>query len=108
MSAIELVGGTVDHTYNLYWSNSPNYEGTSAGTGEITTAPPLFVGGSDYHLQSASLAIDNGTDGSSVTTSDRDGGARPVGAGWDMGCYEYGSGGPVKPKIVRWREIQPE
>ena len=48
---------------------------------------PLFVRPVDYHLSAGSPCIDAGTDAGMYT--DRDGDARPQGAGFDMGADEY-------------------
>ena len=104
---LQLSAGTLDHNFNLVWGNGGlNYEGTTAGGDDVNT-DPLFAGANNFHLQASSPAIDDGTDASSVTTSDRDNKARPIDAGWDMGCYEYGADGP-RAKIVRWREVEPQ
>jgi len=56
----------------------------------------LFVNlaNADLHLRAGSLAIDKGTPVSELLT-DLEGTARPQGAGYDMGAYEYG--GVVTP-----------
>jgi hypothetical protein len=100
---IDLDGGTIDHTYSLLWGNTTNYEGTSPGTGEISSNPQ-FVSATNFHLRSNSPAIDAGTNASSQTTEDLDGGTRPKASGWDMGCYEGASG---TPRILAWREVAP-
>ncbi|MHC4140914.1 MAG: right-handed parallel beta-helix repeat-containing protein [Planctomycetota bacterium] len=89
-SGIEEAAGTVDHTENLIWNNSPNYTGTSADATELSE-DPLFVSAADRHLQETSPAIDEGTDGSAYTTMDFDGQSRPADGGWDMGFDEYGT-----------------
>lgn len=43
----------------------------------------------DYHLQSLSPAIDNGS-ATNAPATDFDGNSRPFGAGFDIGAYEYG------------------
>ncbi|MFC1888963.1 choice-of-anchor Q domain-containing protein, partial [Thermodesulfobacteriota bacterium] len=48
---------------------------------------PLFLGGGDYHLLAGSPCIDAGADAG--VYDDLDGLARPQGAGFDMGAYEY-------------------
>ena len=45
--------------------------------------------GGDFHLAAGSAAIDAGV-GVGAVTSDIDGNKRPAGAGFDIGCYEYG------------------
>ncbi|WP_455203199.1 choice-of-anchor Q domain-containing protein [Kaarinaea lacus] len=79
-------------------------QGGYTGDGNLD-ADPLFVNaaGGDYHLLSASPAIDTGSDASTINgaTSDFDGVARPVdgdglgagttgdGSDYDIGAYEY-------------------
>jgi len=88
---IDRDGGSVTHTYNLSYGNgSNNFEGTSQSTGELISNPQFTdAAGRDYHLQSSSPAINSGTDVSGTVDDDLDGVARPLGGGWDMGCYEY-------------------
>ena len=52
----------------------------------------FFTRAGDFHLDSGSSAIDNGATLSEVTT-DSDGTLRPQGARYDLGAYEYKSGG---------------
>ncbi|MBX4205491.1 MAG: hypothetical protein KW788_04930, partial [Candidatus Doudnabacteria bacterium] len=71
------------------------------------TSNPLFVnaGGSDFHLQSNSPAINTGitstvyndflTQYGISISYDKDHATRPVGSAWDMGAYEFG--GTVTP-----------
>jgi hypothetical protein len=105
-TGIALLGGTMDHTYNLLWSNAPDYAGTVADATELSVAPE-FTSATNHHLESGSPARDAGTDGSAVTLVDLDGDGRPEGAGWDMGCHEYGQPGAATPTIVKWREVKP-
>jgi chitodextrinase len=60
----------------------------------ILTTDPKFVNAStnDFHLQSTSPAINAGATIASVTT-DKDGVTRPQGSAYDIGAYEYVSGG---------------
>ena len=74
--------GTVNRTYNLYYSNG--YALTFPQTGEIT-GNPAFVGGGDYHLGAGSMAIDRGTDAG--VDIDLDGLFRH--GATDIGAYEY-------------------
>ncbi len=74
--------GTGSVTYSLV-------EGGHTGEGNLSE-PPLFVdeANGDFHLRTASPAIDTGTD-EDVPDVDLDGVARPQGDGFDMGAYEY-------------------
>ena len=79
------------HSYNLvYGSGDVNYEGTSAGTGEISS-DPLFVSATDYHLRETSPAKDAGTNLAGTVDDDFHGNPRPYNTNWDMGYHEYGS-----------------
>ena len=58
----------------------------------------LHLNGTDVH------AIDNGTDLSTYSQTDKDGQSRPSGIGWDIGAYEFQSGfnaphAPPNPRI---------
>jgi len=88
---IDRDGGTVTHTYNISFGNgSNNFEGVTQDATE-STSDPLFAdaGGRDYRLSSGSPAIDTGTDAAGTVDDDLDGLSRPIGGGWDIGCYEY-------------------
>ena len=88
---LDLNSGTMTHTYNLvFGSGSDDYEGTTAGTGEIT-ADPLFIGVNNYRLRENSPAIDAGANASGTVDDDLSGNARPNGSAWDMGAYEGGT-----------------
>ncbi|MBI2841221.1 MAG: IPT/TIG domain-containing protein [Acidobacteria bacterium] len=54
---------------------------------------PLFAGASDYHLKSGSPAIDRGV--ATSVSRDHDGIARPQGAAFDVGAYEYTAAGAL-------------
>ncbi len=93
---VDESGPTQSH--NLVWGNSVNYLVLLLGGEEATPSTaalgdvgidPLFVdaAGGDYHLTAGSPAIDVGLASSSSPT-DFDGGARPQGAGVDMGAFE--------------------
>ena len=84
---------TADH--NLVWG--PTGSGDEfAGTDRIA-ADPRFVdaASADYRLAWDSPAVDAGTSLDAPAT-DLDGNARPAGAGFDLGAYEY-QAGPVPP-----------
>ncbi len=104
-AGLDVSGGTADHTYNLFWNNSPNFSGTTEHATETSNVSPQFVSATDRHLQSGSPAVDAGTDASAVTTVDFDGDDRPAGGGWDIGYDERG--GASGPRIVSWREVEP-
>ncbi len=85
---IDLSGSSTGSvTYSLV-------EGGHTGEGNLST-PPLFVdeASGDFHLRTASPAVDTGTD-EDAPDVDLDGIARPQGDGFDMGAYEY-DGPPV-------------
>jgi parallel beta-helix repeat protein len=78
-------------SYNCFWNNSQNYN--TEGGGSVDTSlggniylDPMFVGGSDYHLQYGSPCIDTGDPNIKDPDSSRS----------DIGCY----GGP-------WGETYP-
>ena len=75
---------------NLVTDNGRN----SALYTNLVGIDPIFVdaGNQDFHLQSSSPAIDNGSSPSStlfVPAFDFDNVLRPQGAGYDIGAYEY-------------------
>jgi hypothetical protein len=80
---------TVDHnlfySLNNYYDNNYNIWGTS-----YQKTNPLFTnpGGNNYTLQSLSPAINAGS-ATSISSTDYIGTARPQGAGYDIGAYEY-------------------
>ncbi len=86
-AGIDYNNGTFTHTYNLVFGNSPDYEGTSASTGE-TSVDPEFVASDNYRIGENSPAIDAGTNASGTIDDDLAGTARPINGLWDMGCYE--------------------
>ena len=88
--ALDRDGGTMTHTYNiLFGSGHLACEGTTMQAGEQAVNPQL-VGGGNYALASSSPAVNAGIDATAFTTLDIDEKARPIGAGWDIGAYEYG------------------
>jgi parallel beta-helix repeat protein len=94
---IQSVTGLM-HDYNIV----SGWDGGSASAHEwaVTTASAasLFpsAGAANLQLAPGSTAIDTGVasyDGISAATTDVLGMARPAGAGYDLGAYEYGSTG---------------
>jgi hypothetical protein len=94
-------------THNQFLNNLVYLNGTdwillngNTHSGDVT-ADPQFVnyksdGTGDYHLQSSSPAIDQGTN-IGAPANDIDGGSRPVGSNWDIGAYEWGATPAVWP-----------
>lgn len=87
-------------TNNIVYNNSSADITDFGGTGTPTqttnlTSNPTFVnaGADDYHLQAGSAARNTGTTVATVAT-DYDGVARPQGAFYDIGAYEYDEGSP--------------
>ncbi len=93
---------TVSVTNSILWADSspigPELDGTAtvtyscvqgglSGTGNIST-DPHFVSASDLRLQTASPCIDVGTSVGAPAV-DISGTARPKGAGFDLGAYEF-------------------
>jgi Kelch motif protein/galactose oxidase-like protein len=91
-----IVLGNTGGNYNLP-DNPPspddNYSDYQYTLGTTIESEPLFVNsnpeGFDAHLQSGSPAIDAGLNLSSFFTVDKEGTARPQGAAWDIGAYEF-------------------
>jgi hypothetical protein len=87
---------------NLYYNSSaaprwerdgvayPTFAAYQQAAGETHSryAAPQLVGPGDAHLQPGSPAIDGGAAQQEVAV-DLDGIARPQGAGWDLGAYEF-------------------
>jgi parallel beta-helix repeat protein len=84
--------------YNDVWnSGTSNYIGISGVTLDIS-ADPLFssVTDYDYRLQSGSPCIDAfPLDSSDPVIDDLSGATRPLGSGYDMGCFEVLPGVPL-------------
>ena len=85
------------HTLFNFLSGSNNIwfgkgSGPSQTTGNVAADPKFSnVGGSDFHLQSGSPAIDGGVSIAGLVR-DRDGTPRPQGNSFDIGAYEYYQG----------------
>lgn len=99
---IDEEGRTGSNNYfynNLAYDNG--YGNTHLQNGRISgtiVADPRFVNasGGDFHLTSASPAINAGVS-SSAPSTDHDGAARPQGGAFDIGAYEFGSGSTTNP-----------
>lgn len=87
----------LDNTYtnNLVFQNATydiRLQNGLTDTGTVS-ADPQFVyyaaaGGGDYRLKAASPAVDAGAP-TYAPAADLDGSARPIGAGYDLGAYEF-------------------
>ena len=81
---------------NLTFNNGNGDYVASGGTvsGNLSSDPQFvhYTGTAlgNYHLQATSPAIDSGTT-LNAPSFDLDGGNRPIGSGYDIGCYEYGT-----------------
>ncbi len=75
-------------TKNIWYK--PGGSVGSRFTGDLLNVDPMFVSvaGSDFHLRAGSPAIDAGVSLTAVPV-DMDSVARPQGAGWDIGLYEF-------------------
>ncbi|MBI5478436.1 MAG: right-handed parallel beta-helix repeat-containing protein [Deltaproteobacteria bacterium] len=80
-------GAEITGDYNLLDISQPP---ATPAAHDIVGQDPKFVdaANSDYHLQLDSPAVDTGEAQTGFDT-DYDGSARPYGAGWDMGAFEY-------------------
>jgi MYXO-CTERM domain-containing protein len=80
-------GASMSGDYNMIFnSNDPS----TIGPNDIIGEDPLFLddANDDFHLRAGSPAIDRARTQPDFA-DDRDGTARPQGAGWDIGAYEY-------------------
>ncbi|MBN1780085.1 hypothetical protein JW948_03100 [bacterium] len=88
------IDGTSGTGAVIDWNCYDNRSGSPAGPGANSiAADPLFVssGSDDFHLQAISPCINAGMDFSACFVHDLDTLPRPIGSGWDMGCYEFAS-----------------
>lgn len=97
---VYIQGGS---TFNLFYDGGsgyydlPTWQSLTGKGANCINVMPSFVSssGNDYHLQSFSKGVDNGTTLLEVT-DDFEGNLRPAGTTYDIGCYEYGSA-PLPP-----------
>jgi len=87
--------GVVTNRNNLFFGNTFDVNGGTAGPGSIFNKDPVYVGSGDYHLQPHSPAIDAGDDSAVPATdldgnpiTDLDGNPRIHGSHVDIGAYE--------------------
>jgi hypothetical protein len=80
---------SVSEHHDLFFDNAANVVGGTPGAGSVFENP-LFAGGSDFHLQPGSPAIDAGDDASVAPdlTTDLDGSPRIQGQHVDIGAFE--------------------
>lgn len=106
---VEEAGGVKGAVYDYNYVTRPVAEsyGAKAGfisaygheTHRVNGGDPLFVNiASNWNLQIGSPAIDAGLTIASFA-DDYAGTARPQGAGWDIGAYEYSGGVPTPPVV---------
>ncbi len=92
---VSLQGQTGTHntyTNNLVYQNRIyNFSSGITHTGTVASAPQFVnQAGGDFHLAPTSPAIDRGSP-TFAPSVDLDGHARPAGAAYDIGAYEYGT-----------------
>jgi len=82
-----LVSVSEDH--DLFFANAADVVGGTPGAGSVF-ANPMYDGGTDFHLQPGSPAIDAGDDASVPpdVTTDLDGSPRVQGSHVDIGAFE--------------------
>ncbi|HET91233.1 MAG TPA: DUF11 domain-containing protein, partial [Chloroflexi bacterium] len=88
---VYLAGGAATLDYNDWWSNTPaDYSGVAGGGNDIAL-DPLFAApaSGNLHLTKYSPCVD-AADPATTVGDDRDGSARPLLGGYDVGAYEYG------------------
>jgi hypothetical protein len=98
---VEAGGATANSDHDLFYNPGGT---TTLPSGVTVTNPivgdPLFMDPRSYnfHLQPGSPAFNTGTSAvSAYVTQDYDGISRPRGALYDIGAFEYDSGGDITP-----------
>jgi hypothetical protein len=79
--------GSVIADHTLYYNNTYDYDLYGIVSANEVHGDPAFAGATNYHITSASAALDTGTDAGLAT--DFDGEFRPWGSGFDIGADEY-------------------
>jgi gliding motility-associated-like protein len=80
----------LNNPHAIKWTESNNVR-----TKDITTVKFVDAASKDYHLQSASPAVNTGKDLTAYgVTFDYDEKSRPKGTGFDVGAYEFQPAGP--------------
>ena len=98
-----------DHNFVTDETDGPsNEEGITGEPNGITgdyLPSDLFIDyqSNNFHLKEGAPAIDQGTTISSFN-DDMDGNIRPIGAAWDIGCYE-GASSNAPPLHHTWEEV---
>ncbi|MEM7343367.1 MAG: choice-of-anchor Q domain-containing protein, partial [Chloroflexota bacterium] len=88
--------GTVSENYSLFAGNGANIAGTVAtGTNSLYVTDPGFTDPSqnNYRLVETSPAVNAAINAG--VSEDRDRKSRPIGAGYDIGAYEFGDSNSI-------------
>src|SRR5262249_46466385 len=86
--------GIVDNGVNNAFSNNVCDTTNSRCQFSSTASAEFTTPGSDFHLKAGATSIGAGANLSSIFTTDKAGNPRPPPpAAWDIGAYEYVSGG---------------
>lgn len=83
------IGAGIRNLWGTVTAQYSNIQGGWTGTGN-KNVDPLFMGATDFHLQSTSPCVNTGT-ATDAPLEDLDGNPRPspIGGAFDMGAYEY-------------------
>jgi hypothetical protein len=99
---VQILAGSISTEVrnNIVYGNGNGISNSASGSLQSNnlTADPMFMnaGGSDFSLRTGSPAIDAGMT-LSMVQDDVQGGARPSGAAYDIGAFEYRSTAPSSP-----------
>jgi uncharacterized repeat protein (TIGR01451 family) len=84
---VRVAGSVATLSHNDVWTHSTQYSGLSVPATDLAQDPKfLDWGGDDFHLSRSSPCVDAGIDVG--VSDDRDGQARPLGSGPDIGSDE--------------------